>query len=306
MIKKKMTPEIISLESESLIVEIIPSFGGSISRFAEINADNSFNWLRPTPDDALQFFDPLKMACFPLVPYSNLIRNGCFKLGDRLIQLPLHIPNFSHTSHGDGWLQPWQIATATDSSLETYYRHEEPENPYIYTAIQKFTVRENLLGVEVSVRNESDQTLPFGLGLHPYFPYAEEAVLTTICKEVWEIDTDLLPTKRIRIPERWDLSSGLRLHGSNLNHNFGRWCRKAIIEWPKHERTLTMTASTEIEHLVLYAPEGKDFFCVEPVTHTVDAFNLAAVGEKNLGYRLLTPDMTMSAKVEFLTESRAM
>jgi aldose 1-epimerase len=50
---------------------------------------------------------------------------------------------------------------------------------------------------------------------------------------------------------------------------------------------------------VIYTPAGKDFFCVEPVSHCTDAVNLAAAGQSDTGLRVIEPGERFAADVRF-------
>jgi aldose 1-epimerase len=50
---------------------------------------------------------------------------------------------------------------------------------------------------------------------------------------------------------------------------------------------------------VVYSPAGEDFFCVEPVSHCTDAFNLAAQGRADTGMLTLHPGASLSAAMRF-------
>ena len=61
-------------------------------------------------------------------------------------------------------------------------------------------------------------------------------------------------------------------------NGFSGWNGQVALEWPESRTRLTMAADVGLRHLVVYTPPGADFFCVEPVSHSVDAFNLAEQG----------------------------
>jgi len=56
------------------------------------------------------------------------------------------------------------------------------------------------------------------------------------------------------------------------------WSGRATIDWPEDGTRLAMTAEPPLDCLVVFTPTGRPFFCVEPVSHVTDAFNLAAAG----------------------------
>jgi aldose 1-epimerase len=48
---------------------------------------------------------------------------------------------------------------------------------------------------------------------------------------------------------------------------------------------------------VVYVPPGQDFFCVEPVSHVNDGFNLLDRGVAQTGVRILEPGERLAGVV---------
>jgi aldose 1-epimerase len=65
---------------------------------------------------------------------------------------------------------------------------------------------------------------------------------------------------------------------------------------------LTMTATPPLDCLVVFTPPRRPFFCVEPVSHVTDAFNLAAAGRADTGMRVLEHGATLQAAVTMVAE----
>ena len=63
-----------------------------------------------------------------------------------------------------------------------------------------------------------------------------------------------------------------------------------------------MTAEPPLDFLVVYTPPGRPFFCVEPVSHVTDAFNLAAAERGDTGARALERGETLRAVVRLSLE----
>lgn len=57
-----------------------------------------------------------------------------------------------------------------------------------------------------------------------------------------------------------------------VNNAFDGWDRRARIIWPKDRITISLTASRALDVFILYSSsQDADFFCFEPVSHSVDA-----------------------------------
>jgi aldose 1-epimerase len=72
------------------------------------------------------------------------------------------------------------------------------------------------------------------------------------------------------------------------------------ITWPGRGLALTLEPSGNLGFTVVYTPKGKDFFCVEPVTHMTDAVNRP--GEDS-GLVWLAPSASVSAHVRLKAEA---
>jgi aldose 1-epimerase len=171
-----------------------------------------------------------------------------------------------------------------------------------YTARQRFALHGRELINDIEVTNRGEAPMPAGIGVHPWFPFTTRARMTAATPLVWMVDAEYMPTGRQAPPERLDFTRGLAFAGSNVANCYSGWDGRAVIEWPEEAMRLTMLADPPLTHLVLYAPDGGDFFCVEPVSNAVDAFNLGPQGVPDVGYRLLSPGETLAARVRFVTE----
>jgi len=62
---------------------------------------------------------------------------------------------------------------------------------------------------------------------------------------------------------------------------------------------LNIESSKNLKHLIIYTPNKGNFFCIEPVSHSVDAFNLYAEGVKGTGTKILQPNKTFKVVTYF-------
>ena len=57
-----------------------------------------------------------------------------------------------------------------------------------------------------------------------------------------------------------------------------------------------------LSHFIVFTPADQDFLCLEPVTHCIDASNLAFQGVADTGDRTLAPDERLAVTVRFKVE----
>ncbi len=111
--------------------------------------------LRPQPASGAA--SALESASFPLVPFSNRIRNGAFMhLGQRY-QLGKNWDGDANAIHGEGWLRSWEIVEAT--GVRTLLRLRGTEWwPWAYECLQEVTLGEN--GLTLSLESPESRYKP--------------------------------------------------------------------------------------------------------------------------------------------------
>src|ERR687885_685521 len=81
----------------------------------------------------------LDAGCFPLVPYVNRIRGGCFTFRGRTVRIEPNMPGDPSPLHGQGWLNAWAVEAQSDSAATLTYEHAPGEWPWSYAARQEFS-----------------------------------------------------------------------------------------------------------------------------------------------------------------------
>lgn len=276
-----------TLARGDLVLTVAPPLGGAIASFSACGRP-VLRQPHPAPVHADQ------LGCFPLVPFSNRVRDGHFAYGGRTITLPRN--HFDpHPLHGDGWTAPWQVVRqSSDEALLEYVHHGTMSWPWRYRAEQHFRLAADRLAVDLSLTNQDESAFPAGLGLHPYFPRAG-ARLVTALGGVWLSDDTRLPTECVALPSEWDFSRSRIIDGMALDHCFVGWSGAAVIEWPYGRCELS--ASPPLDKLVIYVPPDGDFFCVEPVSNVIDGFNLRARGVLGTGVVDLAPGASLAVQM---------
>ena len=274
--------------------------GGCIVAYRLTSNGSEFDLLRPLSRGANGEIDPRAASLFPLIPYSNRIRNGRFRFKGRAFQLPLNSGNQPHSFHGVGWQMQWRLKHFTDRAVEIDVSCDGNEWPFAFYATQVIGLNGRDFRHEITLTNTGDTAMPAGLGMHPYFPRRGKAVLTADVAAVWLNDDNGLPSERIPCPDRWNLGAGARVDALGCDNQFESWNGHARISWPDERISLELKASDDLNRLVVYTPEGEDFFCVEPVSHMADAFNRSADGmpPETSGMRVLEPGETWRVWME--------
>lgn len=292
------TPDILSLGSGPLALDLCPALGGSITALRWAHpAGGTIDLMRPSDPAGMARGDIEAAACFPLTPFSNRLRNGRFMFEGREIVLPANTSE-PHAQHGHGWQRPWDVVTAAEDAAVLRLTHAAGDWPFDYVTEQRFQLSAGGLIVELMARNQSKRAMPYGFGLHPYFPRTPKCRLMAAVNGFWETDGEVMPTRHIPPPAALDPAKGLPVAERSMDNAFTGWRGEAVIDWPERRARLTMNASALLGVLVVYIPPGESYFCAEPVSNTTDAFNL--VHERgDTGMLVLQPSASVSAQVTF-------
>lgn len=286
----------VNLATDRWRLDLLPDLGGRIA---------SLRWRHPA-GDWIDLLVPMKgrddsgedAGCFPLVPFSNRVRDGRFTFAGRTVAMPLNTPG-PHVEHGHGWQRPWRIAGASADGPSLVYEHGPDAWPYPYVARQYFTLRPDRLEVRLTIENRGDEPMPVGFGLHPYFPATPEATVDAALAWGWEVDDEVMPVRRVPAEALWGPSRRMKVASRALDNAFGGWDGAAEIRWPERAAGLRLVADAPLRHLVTYTPPGADHFCAEPVSNCTDAFNMALSAEET-GLIVLAPAAQCAATVSFV------
>ncbi len=290
----------VRLKAGAATLDVFPEIGGAIGAYYAFAEGLRLDWLRPADDAAIARGDVEGMGCFPLVPFSNRVRDGRFVFdGVEAFILPVPGP---HAEHGHGWRRPWRTIAQGPSWLTIEFEMHDADWPFPYRARQNFRLSADRLDVTLSIENQGARAMPIGLGLHPYFPRTPQCRLSARVAGMWNVDAEVMPID-LAAPPPHDADPGRALAPDDveLDNCFAGWDGDARIDWPERGAWLTLHAGKPLRHLVVYSPRGETYFCVEPVSHCTDAFNLAAKGMADTGMLRLEPDEAIAATTIFQT-----
>jgi aldose 1-epimerase len=271
---------VLALRTRRLGLDLAPAAGGSVARFTCDGVD----LLRPMTAEAIASGRGNNAALYPLVPFSNRIRDGRLAFGSETYRLARNWPGVNHPMHGDGWAKAWDVVRSDAVSAELAYAHERAGEqggwPFRYRARQSYRLADDRLTIAIALDNLEDRSVPAGIGLHPFFVRESDTILACRTEAVWRADAEVLPVERIAVPQHWDLANGRQVDTVALDNCFEGWDGRAAIVWPGRHLRLDVEATLPFRHLVIYTPPGQPFFCVENQTCSTDAHNLHERGLK--------------------------
>jgi aldose 1-epimerase len=294
-----MTDASLTLSSDILELQLSPSIGGAISDFAWKGGGGRRVILRESHTPLENVLDA---SCFPLVPFVNRIRGGCFTFRGRQIRLSPNMPGDPSPLHGQGWTSPWRVESSADGEAVLAFDHRSGEWPWAYEARQLLRLEDNALHLRLTCRNTSAEPMPCGLGFHPYFRCGPATRIETEVDDVWTVDKDVLPVARMPAEGRYAIG-GDPVCGRGLDNGYGGWSGRTLLAdpgWPYEIELSSLSA----RYFQLYSPEQGGIFVAEPVTHANAALNEPEADWARLGIQLLESGEEMSLDARIAVEPR--
>jgi aldose 1-epimerase len=254
--------------------------------------------LRPTAE--ADFADSSACASFPLVPWSNRIKDATFGFGGRTYTLRANSSDRT-AMHGVGRDYPWQVRAADPAQLALKLDTADigPEGvnfPWPFRARIVYRLDGERFSIEMALRNTGDEPFPAGFGQHPYFMRTlsgpqDRAELEIPCAQQFPAENCIPYGPPQPIHPRLDFRRLRTLEQVFIDDNLtGRTPgRPVLIVYPRSNVALSMRMDPIFENIILYSPLRKPYFAVEPVTNANNGFNLLADGVPGSGVVVLEP-----------------
>jgi aldose 1-epimerase len=222
--------EIVRLAVGELTVELAPAVGGVVRSF-RAGGRPVFREGPPGITDANDG------GCYPLVPFSNRVRDGRFSFRGREVRLSPTCPA-KHPLHGQGWRGEWRIEAAEERRAVLVLITAPGEWPWALAGPADLRAGRGRADDGLSCRNDGDAPMPCGLGFHPYSRRTRRRSshgLDTVVAEVWTIDAEVMPVERVAATGRYDLRER-RIEGVDLDNGTaagaaGRSCGNGTTRW---------------------------------------------------------------------------
>jgi aldose 1-epimerase len=251
---------------------VAPTLGGSLLACEY----DGVEVLKPVAQPAAGGRPAMRCCHFPLVPFSNRIENGRFDFNGRAIRHASNVPGSPHPMHGHGWQGAWRVA-ARDETRCTLSMHRDatPDWPWPYRAWQSVALEGGSVRLSLGIENAGAAAMPCGLGFHPFLPRHGDTRLAFEAAHVGTARAGEFAAGRIAVPAALDFRNGPRLtEREGVDHCFEGWARRALASGGPHFGALAVEGCAETPCVIVYVPTGENYYCIEPVTHAVNAMNL--------------------------------
>jgi aldose 1-epimerase len=199
-----------------------------------------------------------RFGCFPMVPWCGRIRDGKFRDGAVVHQMPLNAP--PHAIHGTVRDGAWRIARRSDDEAVLTYDLVDPW-PYPGRVTQVFALTEDALTLTMSVETY-DSSFPAQIGWHPWFNRTlNGAAVQLDFAPAWQLERgdDHLPTGSRVEPEPGPWDDCFQMPGGV----------DVTLTWPGQ---FEVKVTSPEEWVVVY-DEQDAAVCVEPQTGPPNGLN---------------------------------
>ena len=262
----------ITLGGGPYTVRLAPAAGARVTSLTWTDGSGAHDLIMPListePFDA-HHWPPA--GAFAMVPYSNRLGGAAFEWGARQIRLTSPADE-TYALHGFAHRSSWEVAchTANDAVLQYTHMAGHEGWPWSFSLMQQVTLDEEGALVRLRITNTSNETMPAGLGWHPYHPAQglvrnAQASLRVTARARRNVGLDGLARLE---PRRGTAdTTAMNLRRADLHHQtcvFEDWSGTTAL--PLDQGLTLEIATTGMPHLVMHAAKELAYLCLEPVT----------------------------------------
>lgn len=253
----------ITLENETFKAEINP-LGAEITDI--IRKDDNREYI--INDKTGKYWPRHAPILFPAIGKSV---NDSYKLYDRILDMRLH---------GFARDYDFEIVAQTETTVKLV-QHPTVESwymfPYLYELTVEYKLTENGIEMGVTVKNNTDEAMPYSYGFHPGFklqaPFDTYTLKVEGKGEVNELDLIEVGSNALRtgnVSKFTDIKDGeIKLNYSMLDNGSLTFNAKELSKVTLTSKDANHEVSLNLDdfpYLTIWTPEGKNepFVCVEP------------------------------------------
>lgn len=214
---------------------------------------------------------PFSLGMNLLAPFSNRLSRD-FAFAGQSHHVPANLPGEPFAIHGDAFQKRWTVHSQSQDTATLVL--DGNIGPFCYDARVCYALQPDSLSTELVMTNRAAIALPFGGGFHPWFHRSRDTRIMFHATGFWPEDERHLPatSEPAALPPALDFAAPAPLPDGWINAGFSGWDGRARIAQPRLDLTIEAPGVTTA---LLYSPGSESvFFCLEPVTHPVDAHNL--------------------------------
>lgn len=282
----------------------MPETGSSIT-FGRVWHDGEWlDLLRPTVES--DYGNASLCSSFIMLPWANRLRDARFRYQGEEYQLQPSSEDGT-AIHGTVRRLPWRVASAEPTRAVNIFHsidYEDINFPFLFSAQAEFRLDGTDFILVLTLKNEDTQPFPAGFGHHPYFVRDDVVQVEIPCDKRFELVNTIASAPPVPVTPALDFRALRPLGDGVFGELFSRRLGDLAARIAYTQVSLAMFADDLFKHVLLFAPEGKSFFAVEPQTNANDGFNLYDKGIEGSGVFELSPGESKTGTVILRMEPR--
>ncbi|MEO1330545.1 MAG: hypothetical protein AAFW46_12855 [Pseudomonadota bacterium] len=261
---------------------VAPERGASLARVAWRHPDGDWREIcrRPSVNDIQDRSGSLsRLSSFVMLPFVNRLDGARFVYDGVERCTALNRPEQGCAIHGLSRESAWRVRDRSETRIVCKDDFAREGAPWRYLATQTVSLEPEGPRIELAVRNQGDRPMPFGFGLHPWFPRTPESRLRFRAAHTLAPDDRTFPMAVETPDAQTSFADPVRLEDRiGLDRAYPGWSGTAEILQADlgyrvevaGEGALGKGALGAVH--IFVAPDRPDF-CVEPVSHVTDVLN---------------------------------
>jgi aldose 1-epimerase len=234
-----------------------------------------------------------------LAPWANRLDHEGFYANGKHYALDPNLMNY----RSDAYKQPihglvayareWKVIdvkagnkNAEVTSRLEFFRYPDymAQFPFAHTIDMTYRLQDGILEVATSIENHAVEPMPVSVGFHPYFKIhdapRDQWKVRVPAREQLILSSQLVPTGETKPVQ---LANPLSLKGTQLDDVFTGLVRgesgRADFSVAGVKEKISVLYGPKYPIAVVYAPQGRDFICFEPMSGPTNALNLQHAGK---------------------------
>jgi len=168
--------------------------------------------------------------------------------------------------------------------------------PFEHRIAVTFALCKTEVQIQYTVINKDPKDLPFGFALHTYFSKLSGDTGTKVsvpADAIMGVVDGYFPTGKTKkvAGTDYDLRKPVELGSLNLDTEYLELYRGAnsYVTYDGYDFRLRVSATDDFAHIVMWTPPGKEFFCIENQTCSINGHNFYSAGFRELSGIIVVP-----------------
>jgi aldose 1-epimerase len=278
--------EQVRFASDAVQLTVLPGIGARWHRLVAFGQD-----VIRTPEDLRRHVDDTFFwGAYPMAPWCGRIDAGEAVFGGRRVSFEPNFPDGT-AIHGQVYERPWQ----PDENGGFRIRAGGDGWPWPYEAAFAVNVRAAELRLDYALTNQSDEPMPGGIGVHPWFLKPLDVMVPAAGVLS---PNQAIPARPSPVTGPFDLRK-LRPMPPDLDATWTDLSEPQVeLRWPALGVRATVRAETSPLYIVAASPSHLDAVALEPETHAPQAMRRLLNGEPGAP-AILAPGETLRLGVVF-------